>query len=120
MPVTRPPEHTRQQILDKVAKWPDLSNAPGDSGALDNAFYATLTVDDLPTIREARRRLITGVSNESIEAYDEVSRMLMNLINVLDAYSEYRLHQRPDLKDSSGVMRRLFLSGDAGRPDSLP
>jgi hypothetical protein len=90
--VTRPPKYTREQILEKIAKWPDFADAPGDGAALDNAFYATLMDSDLSTVRDARRRLITGVSDEAIEAYGEVSRMLMNLINALDAYKEYRLH----------------------------
>jgi hypothetical protein len=92
VPVTRPPKYSRVQILGKIAKWPDFPDAAVESAALDNAFYTTLMDSDLSTVRDARRRLITGVSNEAVEAYTEVSRMLMNLINVLDAYKEYRLH----------------------------
>jgi hypothetical protein len=90
--VTRPPKYSRAEVLEKIAKWPEFPDAPAESGALDNAFYATLTQEDLSVIREARRRTILGVSDESIETYDEISRMLMNLINVLDAYKEYRIH----------------------------
>jgi len=92
VPVTRPPKYTREQVLQKIEKWPEFSDAPAERDALDNAFYVALTPADLSTIREARRRLISGVSNEAIEAYNQTSRMLMNLINVLDAYKEYRVH----------------------------
>ncbi len=92
VPVTTPAKYTRAEILSRIAKWPDFPDPPTESKALDNAFYATLTAQDLSTVREARRRVITSVSNEAIETYTEVSRMLMNLINVLDAYKEYRVH----------------------------
>jgi len=90
--VTRPAKYSRAQILEKIAKWPEFPVDPKESDALDNAFYAMLTEADLSTVRDARRRLITGVSNEAIDAYSEASRMLMNLINVLDAYKQYRVH----------------------------
>ena len=92
VPVTKPPRYTREQMLDKIAKWPDFTGDPNESDALDNAFDTTLTIDDLETVREARRRVITGVSNEAVDSYVEVSRMLMNLVNVLDAYKSYRIH----------------------------
>jgi hypothetical protein len=90
--VSKRAKYTRDQMLQKIALWPEFGDDPSKEKALDNAFYATLGFEDLSTVREARRRVITGVSNESIEAYSEVSRMLMNLINVLDAYKEYRVH----------------------------
>jgi len=92
VPVTRPPKYTREQVLQKIGKWPELSDTPAEEDALDNAVYVTLTPADLVTVREARRRLIAGVSDESLEAYNQASHMLMNLINVLDAYKEYRVH----------------------------
>ncbi len=92
VPVTRPPKYTREQVLQKITKWPELSDTPTEQAALDNACYATLTPADLSTIREARRRLIAGVSDEAIEGYNEASHLLMNMINVLDAYKEYRVH----------------------------
>jgi hypothetical protein len=92
VPVTRPARYTREQMLEKIAKWPAFPDDPSESAALDNAFYVTLTTNDLSTIREARRRVVTGVSDEAIETYMEVSRMLLNLVNVLDAYKDSRIH----------------------------
>lgn len=36
--------------------------------------------------------MIPGVSNESVEGYAEISRVLLNLINVLDLDKDYRIH----------------------------
>ena len=92
VPVTRPAKYTREQMLQKIAQWPAFTDPPSENQALDNACYATLTPADLSTVRDARRRLITGVSNEAIEGYNEASRVLMNVINAQDAYKEYRVH----------------------------
>jgi hypothetical protein len=61
-----------------------------ENKALDDSIYATLTPDDVAALREGRRRMIVGVSNESVEGYEEMSRVLLNLINVLDLYPSYR------------------------------
>ena len=52
--------------------------------------YATFTEADVATLRESRRKFITGVSNEAVESYSEMSRVLLNLINKLGMYSELR------------------------------
>jgi hypothetical protein len=78
---------TREQVLERIARWPDEDS----STDFAMAFVSTLTAADLQTVRDARRRLVTGVSDEAIFAYDGASRMLMMLINVLDAYKEYRV-----------------------------
>jgi hypothetical protein len=69
---------------------PDINQAEDE--ALDNSIYATFTKIDLSALQEGRRRMIEGVSNESVEGYLEVSRILLNLINVLDLYTEWRIH----------------------------
>jgi hypothetical protein len=58
--------------------------------ALDNSVYATFTPADVETLRESRRKFITGVSNEAVEGYAEMSRVLLHLINKLHLYAEYR------------------------------
>lgn len=92
--VTKPSKYTRQQMLDKLARLPDMDPDidEAEDKALDNSVYATLTADDLDALREGRRRMIVGVSNESVEGYQEISRVLLNLINVLDLYPQYRTH----------------------------
>ena len=91
--VTRPPKYTRDQMLRKVSRFPDIDPNidEAEDKALDNSIYATFKQDDLDALREGRRRMIQGVSNESVEGYGEISRIILNLINVLDIYKEYRV-----------------------------
>jgi hypothetical protein len=90
--VSRPAKYTRQQMLNKLARLPEMDGEidEAENQALDNSIYATLASDDVPALREGRRRMIVGVSNESVEGYEEMSRILLNLINVLDLYPKYR------------------------------
>lgn len=92
--VIRPAKYTRQQMLEKLARLPDMDSDidETENKALDNSVYATFTSNDLNALREGRRKMIGGVSNESVEGYEEMSRILLNLINVLDSYSQYRTH----------------------------
>ncbi|HEY6945203.1 MAG TPA: hypothetical protein VI431_08680 [Candidatus Acidoferrum sp.] len=89
------PKYTREQMLAKIAKFPEMDMDPSEdfereNKALDNSVYATFTAADVETLRESRRKLITGVSNESVESYAEMSRVLLHLINKLGLYAEYR------------------------------
>jgi len=90
--VVRPSKYTRQQMLEKLARLPNMDSDIDEveNKALDDSIYATFTAADLNALREGRRRMITGVSNESVEGYEEISRILLNLINVLDVYRQYR------------------------------
>lgn len=91
---SKPAKYTRQQMLEKLARLPEMDSNmdEAEDKALDNSIYATFTVADFDALREGRRKMITGVSNESVEGYEEMSRVLLNLINVVDAYSQYRTH----------------------------
>ena len=87
------PKYTREQMLAKISKFPEMDRSEDparEDRALDNSVYATFTNADVETLRESRRKLITGVSNESVEGYVEMSRVLIHLINKLHMYSEYR------------------------------
>lgn len=90
--VTRPPKYTREQLLAKLAKLPEMDADidEAENKALDNSVYATFTRSDLDALRDARRRMIVGVSDESVEGYEEFSHIILTLIDVLDAYSQYR------------------------------
>jgi hypothetical protein len=90
-----PPKYTREQMLAKIAKFPDFGMDPSEgfereNKALDNSVYATFTEADVATLRESRRKFITGVSDEAVEGYSEMSRVLLHLINKLQMYSEFR------------------------------
>jgi hypothetical protein len=89
------PKYTREQMLAKLAKFPELEmdasvSSEQENKALDNSVYATFNADDVTVLRESRRKLITGVSNESVEGYVDMSRVLLNLINKLNLYPEDR------------------------------
>jgi len=90
-----PPKYTREQMLVKIAKFPDFDMDPSEdfereNKALDNSVYATLTEADVATLRESRRTFIIGVSNEAVEGYSEMSRVLLHLINKLHLYEQFR------------------------------
>jgi hypothetical protein len=89
------PKYTREQMLAKIGKFPEIEmdkseDFAREDKALDNSVYATFTNADVETLRESRRKFITGVSNESVEGYTEMSRVLIHLINKLHMYAEYR------------------------------
>lgn len=90
--VTKPAKYTRQQMLNKLARLPEMDpvSDEAEDKALDNSIYATFSDADVGALREGRRKMIVGVSNESVEGYQEMSRILLNLINVLDLYPQYR------------------------------
>jgi len=88
-------KYTREQMLAKISKFPDFDMDPSEdfereNKALDNSVYATFTEADVATLRESRRKFITGVSNEAVESYSEMSRVLLHLINKLHLYEEFR------------------------------
>jgi hypothetical protein len=51
-----------------------------------------LTEADLPAVREARRKSIHGLSDESLYEYFAYTTIIRGVINRLDLYKEYRVH----------------------------
>jgi hypothetical protein len=101
VPVTKPSTYSRPQVLAKIAKLPDfdpndvtgnLEATEANIRAFHNSIYAMLTPADVVTLLDARRRSIRGVSDESVDDYSELSGVLLNLVNVLDLYRDYRAH----------------------------
>lgn len=101
VPVTKPSKYSRAQVLAKIAKLPDFDPSEFSGGFADmeaeirafhNSICATLTPVDVVTLLDARRRSIRGVSDESVDDYSELSGVLLNLINVLGLYPDYRTH----------------------------
>jgi hypothetical protein len=101
VPVTKPSKYSRTQVLARIEKLPDfdpnevtggLSATEADIRAFHNSIYATLTPADVVTLLDVRKRSIRGVSDESVEEYSELSGVLLNLVNVLDLYPDYRTH----------------------------
>jgi hypothetical protein len=101
VPVTKPSKYSRPEVLAKIAKLPDFDPNDVTGGfeateanirAFHNSIYATLAPADVVTLLDARRRSIRGVSDESVDDYSELSGVLLNLVNVLDLYRDYRTH----------------------------
>jgi hypothetical protein len=101
VPLTKPSKYARTQVLAKIAKMPDFDPSEFSGGFADieaeirafhDSIYATLTPADVVTLLAARRRSIRGVSDESVDEYSELSAVLLNLVNVLDLYPNYRTH----------------------------
>jgi hypothetical protein len=101
VPVTKPSKYSRPQVLAKIAKLPDSDPSEFTVGFADteaeirpfhNSICATLTPADVVALLDARRRSIRGVSDESVDDYAELSGVLLNLINVLDLYPDFRTH----------------------------
>lgn len=88
-----PPKYTRQQVLAKLQQFPNVGKlTPEEGKELDNSTYATLTLADLPALREARRRMIQALTLGSFRGYFAVTRLLVGTIDHLDAYRQYRKH----------------------------
>jgi hypothetical protein len=94
VPVVRPSKYTREQTLQKVARFPEMESDMNEAEdkTLENSVYATFTAADIGALQEGRRRMVQGVSDESVDGYVETSRVLLNLINVLDLDKDYRIH----------------------------
>ncbi len=87
------PKFTRQQVLAKLQQFPNVGKlTPEEGKELDNSTYATLTLADLPALRDARRRMVQDLTLGSFRGYFAVTRLLLGTINHLDAYRQYRKH----------------------------
>jgi hypothetical protein len=90
-----------QQMRDKKANQQELSQAVVDSlpiyGIADHTTFvtsavATLEPGDFATIREARRRSLYNVSDESLAEYFAYTQIMIGVLNRLDLFKEYRQH----------------------------
>lgn len=90
-----------KQMREKHATQADIDKAVAESEpiygiAVHIAFLhsaiATLQPADFETIREARRKSLYDISDESLEEYLAFTRLMIGLINRLDLYKEYRTH----------------------------
>lgn len=90
-----------KQMRDKKATQAELDKAVAEGEpiygianhtAFINCAIATLQPEDFDTVREARRKSLYDVSDESLEEYLAFTRIMIGLINRLDLYKEYRAH----------------------------
>jgi hypothetical protein len=90
-----------KQMRDAKATQPQIAQAVADSlpiyGVADHtasmsSAMATLRASDFATIREARRRALYNVSDESFAEYVAYTHIMIGMPNRLDLYTEYRSH----------------------------
>ncbi len=94
-------QFTRQKVLLRLhsvirgaSENIDEDNPPwvaGVEGFQDGAI-ATLTEEDIPVLRQARRRSITGVSDEALYEYFALTKILLGLVNRYELYKQFRIH----------------------------
>ncbi len=78
-------------VTKKVQESPPFFGVSGADRFIESAI-ANLNEGDLPTIREARRRSITGISDEVLGEYFAYSHIIRGVVDRLDLYKEYRVH----------------------------
>jgi len=82
---------TQQQIAEAVAESLPIYGVADHSAFLTSAM-ATLQEGDFATIREARRKALYNVSDESFSEYLAYTQIMIGMLNRLDLYQEYRSH----------------------------
>lgn len=86
-------QFTRAQVVRELQQIPNVSpDFPGVAGntSLEESASDTLTAADLPLLHEARRKSIQGVSDESLDEYFALSKIMLNVINRFDLYRDFR------------------------------
>jgi hypothetical protein len=63
-----------------------------DRTAFQNSAVATLKAEDFDTLREARRKALYNISDESLSEYLAYTQVMIRLLNRLDLYKDYRAH----------------------------
>jgi hypothetical protein len=84
---------SRQDVLAALARIPkygeDFSGFASDE-ELAASGIRTLEAHDLDSLRDARRRSITGISDEALAEYFAITEVLVGVINRLDLYRDLR------------------------------
>jgi hypothetical protein len=90
-----PTNESRAEVLKTLNRIPkfggDFWGVAGDKEFAQSAI-ALLQEEDLPVLRDARRKSIYGLSDEALHEYFALSRVLLGVINRLDLYKEVREH----------------------------
>lgn len=80
------------KTLNRIPKYGgDFWGVAGDKEFAQSSV-AVLTVEDIPALREARRKSISGLSDEALHEYFALSRTLLGVINRFDLYQGLRGH----------------------------
>jgi hypothetical protein len=82
---------TQQEIAQAVADGLPIYGI-ADHTAFINSAVATLQPGDFDTIREARRKALYNVSDESLAEYLAYTQIMIGMLNHLDLFRDYRAH----------------------------
>jgi hypothetical protein len=82
---------TQQQLAQAVADSLPIYGV-ADHTAFQTAAIATLQPQDFAAIREARRKSLYNVSDESLSEYLAHTQIMIGMLNHLDLFKEYRQH----------------------------
>jgi hypothetical protein len=80
---------TQQQLAQTVADSLPIYGV-ADHTAFINSAVATLKPEDFAVIREARRKSLYNVSDESLAEYLAYTQIMLGMLNHLDLFKEYR------------------------------
>jgi hypothetical protein len=90
---SKPGTKTRQEVLAAAARVPNYREGFwgfASNKDLEASAVLRLEAGDLESLREARRRSITGVSDEALGEYFAITRVMLGLVNRLDLYRDLR------------------------------
>jgi hypothetical protein len=88
-----------QQVREKKLTQQQLAQAVADSlpiygvkdhTAFQTAAIGTLQTQDFPVVREARRKSLYNISDESLAEYLAYTQIMIGMLNRLDLFKEYR------------------------------
>lgn len=82
---------TQEELAKAVAESEPIYGI-ADRTAFQNSAVATLKTEDFDTLREARRKSLYNISDESLAEYLAYTQMMIRLLNRLDLYKDYRTH----------------------------
>jgi hypothetical protein len=82
---------TQEQISKAVAEGEPVYGIANHTTFMASAV-ATLKVEDLETLREARKKALLNISDESLDEYLAFTQVMIGLINRLDLFRESRVH----------------------------
>ncbi len=82
---------TPEQLAKAVGESEPIYGIAGHTAFLNSAV-ATLLPEDFKTLKDARRKALFNISDESLEEYLAFTQLMIGLINKLDLYKDYRAH----------------------------
>jgi hypothetical protein len=82
---------TQEQISKAVAEGEPVYGIANHTAFMASAV-ATLKAEDLEALREARKKALLNISDESLDEYLAFTQVMIGLINRMDLFREYRVH----------------------------